>query len=112
MHRFLPFALTAVAFPALAQEVGGWMSFPIADTAKLAASGWHQVGAASVPGWEPMIGDASDALVTFWEGEWNGARVTLRCVTHYLPVPDATVDFCERPAVDPILQDLLGGPQP
>ena len=60
------------------------------NTADLAATGWHQVSAATLLG--PR---AEMVLMTFREGELDGVRVTLRCATGFSP--SGPWDRCERP---------------
>lgn len=60
------------------------------NTADLAATGWHQVSAATLLG--PR---AEMLLMTLREGELDGVPVTLRCVTGFSP--SGSFDRCERP---------------
>lgn len=106
MRPLLSLALTVIASPALAQDTAtqGWVSLPLAQSADLAAWGWRQVGAAAVSGWGLT---EDDMLITFWEGELNGARVTLRCTE--IRIDGEVVDVCEQPVADPLRESLFAG---
>ena len=90
-------ALVTMALPVLAEhphpKPTRWRSLEGMNTADLSAAGWRQVGAIV----EPEQSKHSWSFWSFWEGELDGARVTVRCRTSLHNDSRPLLDVCEQP---------------